>query len=148
MLAKHKNYVVVLLMLLGIAMSLALSSYWQLGRRLPYGVLIGLGIVIGPLIGILFGFFTGVLARFLARPLGGRGSTRNSRAVLAFGAMPIVFILVLAALGYCVAAGADWETAIELANPDRLESLRMTIVLRSGATMSFGWMSSISSAKW
>ncbi len=94
-LAKHKNYVFILLMLLGVAISLALSSYLQLGRRIPYGVLMGISVLAGPLLGMLFGLLAGVLVRYLARPLGGRGSARNSRAVLAFAAVPIIFLLVI-----------------------------------------------------
>jgi hypothetical protein len=94
-LAKNKNYVFVLLMLLGIAMSLAAFSYWQLGRRFPYGALIGIGVFIGPLAGILFGIAASLLAKFVARPLGGKGNARNLRSVLAYGAVPVIFLLVI-----------------------------------------------------
>lgn len=94
-LARHKNYAFILLMLLGMAMSLAFFSYWQLGRRFPYGLLIGAGVVVGPLVGLLFGVIAGLLAGIIARPLGGKGSARNLRAVLAFGAVPIVMLLVI-----------------------------------------------------
>jgi hypothetical protein len=94
-LAKNKNYVFVLLMLLGIAMSLAAFSYWQLGRRFSYGGLIGIGVFGGPLVGILFGIVASGLAKLVARPLGGKGTARNLRAVLAFGAVPIIFLLVI-----------------------------------------------------
>lgn len=94
-LAKHKNYVIVLLMLLGIAMTLALLSYWELGRKYPYGTLIGIGVVAGPPLGILFGLLATTLAKFVAGILGGKGSRRNLRAVLAFGAAPVIFVLVI-----------------------------------------------------
>ncbi len=93
-LARHKNYVFVLLMLLGVAMSLAFFSYWQLGRHVPYGLLIGAGVLIGPPAGLLFGVIAGLLASIIAKPLGGKGSARNMRAVLAFGSVPVIIMLV------------------------------------------------------
>ncbi len=94
-LARHKNYVLVLLMLLGMAMSLALFSYWHLGRQIHYGLLIAAGIAGGPLVGLLFGVIAGLLTKIIAKPLGGKGSARNLRAVLAFGAVPVVMLLVV-----------------------------------------------------
>jgi hypothetical protein len=94
-LAKHKNFAMVLLMLLGMTMTLALFSYWELGRRFPYGALIGIGVVAGAPLGILFGLLASSLVKIIARILGGRGSQRNLRAVLAFGAVPVIFLLVI-----------------------------------------------------
>ncbi len=94
-LAKQKNYVFILLMLLGIAISLAASSTWKLGRIVPYGWLIAAGVVGGPLVGILFGILATVVAKSVMRLFGGRGSTRNLRAVLAYGTVPVVFLLVI-----------------------------------------------------
>jgi hypothetical protein len=94
-LARHKNYVLILLMLLGVAMTLALFSYWQLGRRFPYGLLIGVGVAGGPLVGLLFGVLAGLIAGIVSKALGGKGSTRNQRAVLAFAAVPLVMMLVV-----------------------------------------------------
>ncbi len=94
-LAKHKNYVFVLLTLLGMALSLAFFSYLQLGRLFPYGGLIGLGVAAGPLVGLIFGLLAGLLAGIITRLLGGKGTAKNLRAVLAFGAVPIVLLLVI-----------------------------------------------------
>jgi hypothetical protein len=94
-LAKHKNYAIVLLMLLGIAMTLALVSYLELGRKLPYGVLIGIGVAAGAPLGIVFGFVASSLVKAIARILGGKGSQRNLRSILAFAAVPIIFLLVI-----------------------------------------------------
>ena len=94
-LAKQKNYVFILLMLQGIAISLAAISYWQLGKIVPYGLLIGAGFLGGPLVGILFALIATLLVKFVTRMLGGHGSARNLRAVLAYGAVPVVFLLVI-----------------------------------------------------
>jgi hypothetical protein len=94
-LAKHKNYVFSLLMLVGVAMCLAASSYLQLGRRFPFGAVIGVAVCGGPLVGILFGLVATVVAKFVGRLLGGKGNARNLRAVLAYGAVPVIFLLVI-----------------------------------------------------
>lgn len=94
-LAKHKNYVFALLALLGMALSLAFFSFLQLGRQMPYGALIGIGIIAGPLVGLMFGLLAGWVARGITGLLGGKGTAKNLRAVLAFGAVPIVLLLVI-----------------------------------------------------
>ncbi len=94
-LARHKNYAFILLMLLGIAMSLACFSYWQLGRHVSYGMLIVAGVLIGPPAGLLFGVIASLLAGIIARMFNGKGNARNLRAVLAFGAVPVLMLLVV-----------------------------------------------------
>jgi hypothetical protein len=95
-LARHKNYVILLSCLLGIAFVYSLIWFRSLGTRFPnFALLMGAGLIIGPFAGVLFTFLFSLLVHRVGRLLGGTGSYRNVRAATVYASVPIVYSLVL-----------------------------------------------------
>jgi hypothetical protein len=95
-LARHKNYVILLSSLLGMAMVYLVIWLKTLGARFPnFAVLIGSGLVIGPLAGVLLTFLFSLIVHRAGRLLGGTGTYRNVRAATVYASVPIVYSLVL-----------------------------------------------------
>ena len=95
-LARHKNYVIFLSALLGMAIVYSVLWFKNLGARFPnFAMLVGAGIVIGPFAGVLFTFLFSLLVHRVGRLLGGSGSYRNVRAATVYASVPIVYSLVL-----------------------------------------------------
>ena len=95
-LARHKNYVILLSCLLGMAVVYLVIWLKTLGARLPnLALLVGAGFVIGPFAGVLFTFLFSFLVHRVGRLLGGTGSYRNVRAAIVYAMVPIVYSLVL-----------------------------------------------------
>jgi hypothetical protein len=95
-LAEHKNYSLLLFSLFGIALSFTGFWYFRLGLRFEslldlLAVATGVGVIVGFVCAILV---TG-LFEILARLFGGKGSVRNSLAVLAYATTPVSLTLVL-----------------------------------------------------
>ncbi|HTY58728.1 MAG TPA: Yip1 family protein [Bacteroidota bacterium] len=95
-LARHKNYVILLSCLLGIALVYGVFWFKTLGARFPdFMLLVGAGVVAGPFVGILFTMLLSVIVHRVGRLLGGTGSYRNVRAATVYASVPIVYSLVL-----------------------------------------------------
>jgi hypothetical protein len=95
-LARHKNYVILLSSLLGMAMVYLVIWLKSLGARFPnFALLIGTGLVTGPLAGVLLTFLFSFINHRVGRLLGGTGTFRNVRAVTVYASVPIVYSLVL-----------------------------------------------------
>ena len=95
-LSRHKNYVIFLSCLLGMAIVYSVLWFKNLGPRFPnVALLVGAGLVIGPFVGVLFTFLFSVLVHRLGRLLGGSGSFRNVRAAVVYASVPIIYALVL-----------------------------------------------------
>jgi hypothetical protein len=95
-LARHKNYVIFLSSLLGIAIVYSVFWFKNLGSRFPdFALLMGAGLVLGPFVGVLFTFLFSLLVHRVGRLLGGTGSYRNVRAATVYASVPIIYSLVL-----------------------------------------------------
>ena len=95
-LARHKNYVILLSCLLGMAIVYLVIWLKTLGTRFPsFALLVGAGIVLGPFAGVLFTFLFSFVVHRVGRLLGGTGSYRNVRAATVYASVPIVYSLVL-----------------------------------------------------
>jgi hypothetical protein len=95
-LARHKNYVVLLSCLQGMAIVYLIIWLKSLGARFPnFVLLVGAGLVIGPLAGVLFMVVYSLIVHRVGRLLGGAGSYRNVRAATVYASVPIVYSLVL-----------------------------------------------------
>lgn len=94
-LARYKNYVFVLSALLGISLAYTVMWYRNLGKVFNdlFVILLG-GLLAGPVAGILFVLLCSMVLAVCARMLGGKATVRNTRAVVAYSAVPIVFALV------------------------------------------------------
>lgn len=95
-LARHKNYVLLLSALFGIALVYGIVWFRHAGNSIADPVLLGAtGLILGPPVGlVLVGLFAVAMTR-VSRMLGGKASLRNSHAVAAFATIPIVCSLVL-----------------------------------------------------
>jgi len=77
-LARHKNYVILLSCLLGMAMVYLVIWLKTLGARFPnFALLVAAGFVIGPLAGVLFTYLFSVLVHRVGRLLGGPDRTET-----------------------------------------------------------------------
>ena len=95
-LSRNKNYVIVLSSLAGIAFVYAVIWFRTLGGRFPnLALLVGAGLLLGPPAGILMVLLLSLVVHRAGRLLGGRGTFRNVRAVVAYAAAPVVYSLVL-----------------------------------------------------
>ncbi len=95
-LARHKNYVMLLSSLLGMAIVYSVIWFKSLGARVPdFALLVGAGLVLGPFAGVLFTFLFSLIVLVVGRLLGGSGSYRNVRAATVYASVPIVYSLVL-----------------------------------------------------
>jgi hypothetical protein len=94
-LARHKNYVILLSSLLGVAMVYAFFWFRTMGERFGnLALLVGAGLVVGPAAGVVFVLLFSFLLLLSGRMLGGRGSYRNVRAAAVYASAPIVYTLV------------------------------------------------------
>ncbi len=94
-LSKHKNYVILLTALLGMAILYSVLWFRNMGRIFSglFGVLLT-GIVAGPVVGIVFTvIFTVVMVR-LGHLLGGKTTFRVMYAVVAYASVPILLTMV------------------------------------------------------
>ena len=95
-LSRHKNYVVFLSCLLGMAIVYSVIWFKTLGSRFPdFALLVGSGVILGPFVGVLFTLVFSFLVHRVGRILGGTGSFRNVRAATVYAFVPIVYSLVL-----------------------------------------------------
>ncbi len=94
-LSRHKNYVILLGMLFGIAFALDLSWYLKLGGKfVGLAGILGVSVVAGPIVGLLILWTGAFLVKILTKPLGGIATVRNMFAVLSYATMPMVLALV------------------------------------------------------
>lgn len=94
-LSTHKNYVFLLSALAGIAALLAFAMWRKLGQGVELGTIFTLSTLLGLVSGIVMNYLLGSFLIQVSRILSGRGSLRNTRAVLAFSCVPLVFWLVV-----------------------------------------------------
>jgi hypothetical protein len=94
-LARHKNYVMVLSSLLGVSMTFALCWLMNLGNQFENLLtLTGTAGLLGIPLGIVFVLLLSVVVTSAVRLLGGRASLRDCGAVVAYAGTPIVLSLV------------------------------------------------------
>jgi hypothetical protein len=94
-LATHKNYVILLGSLLGVAVVYAGLWYRSLGFQFSNVLtLAATGLVVGPPVGILLALLTSVLLTQSARIFRWHASFRNMFAVVAYASVPILYSLV------------------------------------------------------
>jgi hypothetical protein len=94
-LSTHKNYVLLLSALAGIAALLAFAMWRELGRGVELGTIFMLSTLLGIVGGVAMNYLLGSFLIQVSRILSGRGSLRNTRAVLAYSCVPLVFWLVV-----------------------------------------------------
>jgi hypothetical protein len=95
-LARTKNYVILLSSLLGMSIAFAVSWYMNLGRlfKNPLVLVLG-GIMAGPFIGTLWVLLVSLILVRTSRVMHGKATLRNTYAVVAYASMPVIFSLVL-----------------------------------------------------
>lgn len=95
LLATHKNYVVLLAAMLGIASVYALLWMKNLGSQFENIMSLALpGILYGPFVGILLTLLLALALVAMGRGPGGRLSLKNAFAVIAYASVPIACSLV------------------------------------------------------
>jgi hypothetical protein len=95
-LSRHKNYVVFLSALIGIALAFSWMWFKTLGPRFSdLATLVGTGIGLGIPLGIAAIVLLAALMRGTTRLVGGKGSYRSLFAVAAYAFLPVVFSLIL-----------------------------------------------------
>ena len=94
-----------------------LVTFYGLMRAVSWGVQVGLGnmfspagvagfiLIIGPIAGIVGVYLTGALLGLVGRPMGGKGTPQQIRMVLAWAAMPMSVLALLALLPYIFMLG-------------------------------------------
>jgi hypothetical protein len=92
--ARYKNYVYFLTALFGISLLYTVMWYRNLGKVFNdlFILLLG-GLIAGPVVGIVSALLMSVVLSLFARMLGGKATVRNTFAVVAYSAVPIVFSL-------------------------------------------------------
>jgi hypothetical protein len=99
-LAKHKNYGILLSSLFGVCLIFDIAWYKALANVFSsLTLLVGIALVGGPLIGVVTVLAVSILMRGITRAMGGRASRRNLFAAVAYATMPmglsLVFIIPL-----------------------------------------------------
>jgi Yip1 domain len=94
-------------------MSQALDK--NLGDKVSLPSLLAIFLVVGPIFGLLWNLFFGTLGRWTGSWIGGVATFQESRAALAWGTIPAIFILPLY-VGMIVALGQDLFREQEAAN--------------------------------
>ncbi|HCV43406.1 MAG TPA: hypothetical protein DGH68_07965 [Bacteroidetes bacterium] len=95
-LARHKNYVVLLSALFGISLAFALFWVKHLGSRFEnLMALVGAGVLFGIPAGLAIVWISGFLVARCVRMLGGKAVARNAAAVTAYASMPLALSLVV-----------------------------------------------------
>jgi hypothetical protein len=94
-LARHKNYVLLLSVLFGVSFAFGLFWLKNLGSQFANLIpLIATGLLIGVPAGLLIIWIFGFLIARCIQLLGSRATTRNAAAVTAYASVPVVFSLV------------------------------------------------------
>jgi hypothetical protein len=94
-LARQKNFVIILSMAFGIALILVAFRFFMAGRWMTnVASLLGVGFLAGPLAGILVAWVATAGAMWTSRRLGGTASMRNLRSVFAYSVVPIILALI------------------------------------------------------
>lgn len=94
-LARHKNYVVLLSSLMGVSMTFSVCWLMNLGSQFEnLLILVGIAVLVGIPLGLVFVTLLSVVVTAGVRLLRGRAALRNCRAVLAYASMPMVLSLV------------------------------------------------------
>ncbi len=95
-LSKHKNYVMLLSCILGLAIIYTIFWYKNLGRNFSnLATLVGTGALVGPPLGILFVVVFSLVLRRIARVIGGKATVKTTYAVVSYASVPIVLSFVL-----------------------------------------------------
>ncbi|HEX9005876.1 MAG TPA: Yip1 family protein [Bacteroidota bacterium] len=94
--ARHKNYVILLSCLFGIALVLGIIWALSLGRQFGgLGPTLAVGVLAGPVAGLLAVVLIGLVVRQVSRLLGGHATMRETLSMVAYAMVPIVISLVL-----------------------------------------------------
>ena len=94
--ARHKNYTLLLSFLFGIALAFGSMWYLSFGRVLGgLGPTLLAGILAGPVIGVLAVFIIGFVVRLASRLFGGHATMRETLPMVAYAMVPIVISLVV-----------------------------------------------------
>ncbi len=94
--ARHKNYVVLLSCLFGMALAFCAMWYLSLGRVLGgLGPTLAIGILAGPVIGLIAVVVIGNVIRLASRLFGGHATMRETLPMVAYAMVPIVISLVV-----------------------------------------------------
>lgn len=94
-LAKHKNYALLLSSLAGITLVFYVAWYKNVVDRLQSLLpVIGAAALLGPMVGIAFVLCLAYTVRIVSKRLGGNPNLRNLFAALAYGSVPLAFSLV------------------------------------------------------
>lgn len=94
-LSGQKNYVLILGALQGVAALLAFARWQNLGQGIDTSLVLGLATALGAFAGIAIQFILAGFVLQVARSLGGKGTLRNTRAVIAYAGIPLVLWLVI-----------------------------------------------------
>lgn len=93
-LAKHKNYSLILSALFGISLALEIAWYKSLAQTISRTeVILGGALLLGPILGIVVVSIATVLLKKATVPLRGIASYKNLFAALAYATMPMVLSL-------------------------------------------------------
>jgi hypothetical protein len=94
-LAKHKNYALLLSSLFGICLVFDIAWYKSVGRVLSsLVVIVGAALSLGPIIGMLIVFLCSTVLMGLTKAIGGTASRRNLFAATAYATMPMAICFV------------------------------------------------------
>jgi hypothetical protein len=109
---------VILLALLSGLASIDAERIQRMGRELPVGIVVALYVVFAPLLSLLGLYIGGALMRWTGSWLGGTAESREVRAALAWGNVPMIYVIpaVLA------------QVALIVARPNALEDASLSVV--------------------
>lgn len=94
--AEHKNYVLFLMMFFGIGVSFALLWARHAGNEFDNLIyLLLLGIVLGAAGSVPIGLGSTIALHWLLKPLGGKGTLRNTYGVVGWSLMPIMLSVAI-----------------------------------------------------
>lgn len=89
------KYVVVLAMLAGIEQVLGRAAWRSLGDYLSLAAILGISFIFGPIFGVISLYIGGVLYRWSGSWIGGRASSEEVRAAMAWSSIPTICTLPL-----------------------------------------------------
>jgi len=89
------KHVILLAMLAGIGQALDRASSRNAGDTIPLLAILGVCIILGPIGGIISLYLGGALYRWSGSWLGGKASSEEVRAAIAWSSIPTIFILPL-----------------------------------------------------
>jgi hypothetical protein len=94
-LARHKNYAVLLSGLFGVCLVFDVAWFKKIGNEVSSIIpIVGAAVVGGPLIGVGLLFVLSFLLQYATKMFGGHATRRNLWAGLSYATMPMVFSLV------------------------------------------------------